>query len=456
MRRSSILGFLLMLLAPGPLLADGPESPGPTTSEYAARRCELMERLRRRGPNSVVVIRGAADPDIEGKFRQANDFAYLTGFHEPDAALILIPDENKDILYVPPTRGGDRMNSARTAPGEALARDRAFSAVESSAKFLGDLFTAVADPGVRRRGRPTVVYTKGTSGEAARTNDGRFARFLREGATTTEFRDVAPAIAEMRKSKSPAELAVLRRAIAITGDAQAEVIRNLRPGLPEYAIEGRILGTFTSGGAHGAAFPSIVGSGPNSTIPHYFRNDRTIASGDLLVVDIGADYRGYAADITRTFPADGVFTPRQREIYDLVLQAQKAVEAEMKPGKTRLHDMTGFTADFLRKSPLRAKDENGDEKTMDHFFVHGLGHFLGMDVHDVGDYGPAVKVGEVFTIEPGIYIKSENLGVRIEDDYVMTENGPEKLSKDIPSDPTAIEQLMSDARKSASSGAAAR
>jgi Xaa-Pro aminopeptidase len=142
----------------------------------------------------------------------------------------------------------------------------------------------------------------------------------------------------------------------------------------------------------------------------------------------------------------GKFTPRQRAIYQLVLDAQKAVEKEMKPGVTKLGDMTRFTAAFFRKSPLRAKDEKGQERTMDAFFVHGLGHYLGMDVHDVGGMSEPVQVGEVFTIEPGLYIKSESIGVRIEDDYVMTENGPEKLSAAIVSDPDEVERAIAAAR----------
>ncbi len=186
----------------------------------------------------------------------------------------------------------------------------------------------------------------------------------------------------------------------------------------------------------------MIGSGPNATIPHYFGLLRRIEAGDLVVVDIGAEYRHYTADITRTFPAGGHFTPRQREVYQLVLAAQKAVEAEMKPGESRLQDMTRFARQFFQKSSLRARDEKGDEQTMDHFFVHGLGHDLGLDVHDVGSLSDPVRVSEVFTIEPGLYIKSESIGVRIEDDYVMTDHGPEKLSSAIPSDPDEIERRM--------------
>jgi Xaa-Pro aminopeptidase len=428
-------------------------------ADYQARRKELMKRirdaeasagpsLRRRGRvEPVVVIRGADDPDIEGKFHQSNDFAYLTGVDVPDAYLVLLPTQEQETLYLPRPPAFGRMVSARPGPGRESAESLGFARVESTERLLGDIFGAIGDPQLAHAGRErsAVVYTRQVSGR----HDGpeaRFTRLLQDGSPNTDFKDVSPIIADMRKKKSSGELAVLRRAIAITGDAQSAVLKTIRPGIPEFELEGKILGAFTSGGALRAGFPSIVGSGPNSTIPHYFANNRTLIDGDLVVVDIGAEYRYYTADITRTYPANGKFTPRQREIYQLVLDAQKAVEAEIKPGKTRLMEMTGFTSSFLRKSSLRAKDEDGNEHTMDHFFIHGLGHWLGMDVHDVGSYSGPIVPGDVFTIEPGIYIKSENLGVRIEDDYLMTEDGIEKLSKDIASDPDEIERRIADAR----------
>lgn len=429
-------------------------------ADYQQRRMELMKRVKeaesksgssRTGPKrAVIVLRGADDPDIEGKFRQTNDFAYLTGVDLPSAYLVLNPDEDRATLYLPPRSPfGGHMNTPRPGPGPESASLYGFDKVESTERLLGDVFGAIADPQVPARGRSSsVVYARAVGPRSAnsRTPEARLTQLLRDGAPNTEFKDVAPIIGEMRKAKSSAELDILRKAIAITGDAQDQVIRTIRPGVPEYYLEGKILGAFTSGGAPRAGFPSIVGSGPNSTIPHYFDNERRIEDGDLVVVDIGAEYKYYTADITRTYPASGQFTPRQRELYQLVLEAQKAVEAEMKPGVTRLSDMTGFTRSFFKNSSLRAKDESGNEQTMDQFFIHGLGHYLGMDVHDVGSYAEPVKPGEVFTIEPGLYIKSENIGIRIEDDYLMTDKGPEKLSKDIASDPSEIEKRIAGAR----------
>jgi Xaa-Pro aminopeptidase len=431
-------------------------------ADYQARRKELMKRIKEaesgRDREVLVVVRGHDDrlrEDFEeGRFRQSNAFAYLTGVEAPGAGLILWPNEGRETLYLPPAdpRGGPPLGpSGRTEPTDAGSLG--FDKVESTGRFLGDLFGSLGDPMRRSFRRPgsrrAVVYllSPNPSGEP-RGIDDRFTRFLREGAPNTEYKDLAPLLAELRKAKSAGEIALLRKAIAITGDAQAEVVKSIRPGLYEFQLEGKILAAFLQGGAMRPGFASIVGSGPNSTIPHYFLSARRLEDGDLVVVDIGAEYKYYTADITRTYPASGKFTPRQREIYQLVLDAQAEAARRVKPGETKLAEMTGWVRQYLRQSPLRAKDDSGEERTMDRFFIHGLSHYLGMDVHDVGDIQKPMQPGEVFTIEPGIYIKSESLGVRIEDDYLMTEQGVEKLSKDIPSDPDEIERLIARARES--------
>ena len=243
----------------------------------------------------------------------------------------------------------------------------------------------------------------------------------------------------MRKNKYAGEISHLRTAISITGAAQTDVLKTIRPGLFEYELEGKVLGAFIAGGAVRVGFDSIVGSGINGTFPHYFANRRKMEDGDLVVVDIGAEYRYYTADITRTYPVNGKFTPRQREVYQLVLDCQSECAKQVKPSETTMGDLNRISREFFAKSKLRAKDRSGNEQSMDTFFIHGLGHYLGMDVHDVGDYGKAFQPGEVITIEPGLYITSEAIGIRIEDDYLVTADGVEKLSKEIVSDPDEIE-----------------
>ena len=269
------------------------------------------------------------------------------------------------------------------------------------------------------------------------TREHHFVEKIRRGFPHVRIVDVAPVIAELRKVKSAAEIALLQKAIDITGEAQAEVARTSRPGAYEYEVQGALEYVFTRNGAERPGFPSIVGSGINSTVLHYNTNRKRIDAGDLIVVDIGAEYSYYTADITRTFPASGRFTRRQRDIYQLVLDAQRAAEKAYKHG-TSIHQLTRAAFDVMRASPLR--DSRGN--TLERYFIHGLGHWLGMDVHDVGGYSD-LPVGSVFTIEPGIYIPEEGIGVRIEDDYLVTENGLVKLSRNIPSEPDEIEQMMS-------------
>jgi len=237
------------------------------------------------------------------------------------------------------------------------------------------------------------------------------------------------------------EIELLQKAIDITGEAQRDAARTIKPGVYEYEVQGALEYAFTRNGAERPGFASIVGSGIYSTVLHYNENRRKIESGDLIVVDIGAEYSYYTADITRTYPAAGKFTPRQREIYHLVLEAQRACEKAFKPGETTIGQLQQVAIGVMKASPVR--DKQG--KTLERYFTHGVGHWLGMDVHDVGSYG-RIPVGAVFTIEPGIYIPDEQLGVRIEDDYLATDKGLIKLSSKIPSDPDTIEALVSRAR----------
>ena len=257
-----------------------------------------------------------------------------------------------------------------------------------------------------------------------------------------EVRNIAAQINKLRQTKSDPEIAMIQKAIDATRAAHLALVRTLKPGVYEYELDADIMGSFLRHGAERASFPSIVGSGIYSTVLHYNNNRKKIESGDLVVVDIGAEYSYYAADITRTYPASGKFTPRQREIYDLVLAAQLRCEEVAKNGKVTLPALTQAAREVFKASPLRAKDANGEERTMDIFFIHSTSHWLGMDVHDVGNQGQVLSPGDVFTIEPGIYIPAEQLGVRIEDDYAITPAGLKKLSAAIPSKASEIEALL--------------
>jgi len=422
--------------APEPLLANQP------VSEYKARRQRLTEQLK----DGVVVLGGAHESDFGevGRFRQNNDFQYLTGVETPNAALVLVPkgvNGAKEFLFIPARNlGQERWTGPQIGPGAEAEAAFNFERVLPTSEFPKFIKQLAATEKIFHT---LTVNPKDTT----RARDHLFAGQLRalvgEGA---DVRNVANQIARLRQTKSAPEVAMLQKAIDATGDAHAGVIRTLRPGLFEYEVDAEVMAAFLRNGAERASFPSIIGSGIYSTVLHYERNRKKIDDGDMVVVDIGAEYSYYAADITRTYPASGRFTPRQREIYNLVLEAQRRVAESVKPGKTMLFELTQTTHDIFANSPLRAKDEKGAEQKMDYFFIHSTSHYLGMDVHDVGDATRPLQPGDVITIEPGIYISSEKLGVRIEDDYLVTADGVRKLSANIPSDAAEVERLLAKAK----------
>jgi Xaa-Pro aminopeptidase len=324
--------------------------------------------------------------------------------------------------------------------------------VASSDKFMARLIDLLTGPPFksedRRSQNSAKLYTIVPRGQAASlTRENQFVELVRRAAPHVNIVDLTPTLDELRKVKSPAEIELLQRAIDITGEAQRDASQTAKPGAYEYEVQGALEYAFTRNGAERAGFPSIVGSGINSTVLHYNENRKKIEDGDLVVVDIGAEYGFYTADITRTYPASGKFTARQREVYQLVLESQRAAEKAFKPGQTTLRQLQQAATDVMRASSV--KDKNGN--TLERYFIHGLGHWLGMDVHDVGDYSKGLPPGSVITIEPGIYIPDEKLGVRIEDDYLVTETGLVKMSARIPSDPDEIERLMSNKKSLAPS-----
>jgi Xaa-Pro aminopeptidase len=249
--------------------------------------------------------------------------------------------------------------------------------------------------------------------------------------------DVGALLAELRVVKDSVELARLRRAIDITAEAQREAMKAIRPGMFEYQLEAVVEYVFHSLGAERVGYPSIVGSGPNSVILHHDKNRRRMEEGDLVVVDVGAEYGYYTADVTRTFPVSGKFTERQRAIYELVLAAQKTVIDSIGPG-IRVAQLEQLARRYMKEH----SDGLCGDATCDRYFRHGLGHWIGMDVHDVGGYGRLLEPGMVLTIEPGIYLADESLGVRIEDDVLVTGDGHEVLSAHAPKGVEEIEALM--------------
>lgn len=469
--RRIVLCLILILLMlsqgiPAALAGDFYDEPGvrllnQPISEYKARREKLLREIK----DGVIVILGNVEEDagIEARYRQNNWMAYLTGVRTPDAAVLLVPqglpslNGAREIVFIPPRNlMMERWTGVQLGPGEEAAKS---FGVDRVLPYRDDDFWAKLKEAANL---PAFKDGQGASSMKLYTvappdprnglvREFKFVEKARQELPGVEIvtgaRSIGRIVGEMRKFKSPAEIALLQKAIDITGEAQRDISFGLRPGMFEYEVQAILESAFMRNGAERPGFPSIVGSGIYSTILHYSENRKKIEPGDLVVCDIGAEYSLYTADITRTYPANGRFTPRQREIYQLVLDAQTAAAAHYKPGMGS-DDLHEFVVDFLSKSPLRARDVDGKDYSMDHFFIHRLGHYLGMDVHDTGDYTQPMRPGEVFTIEPGIYIQTEKLGVRIEDDYMIIPDGSMlKLSAKIPSAPDEIERIMADAAK---------
>ena len=420
-------------------------------SEYAKRRQALMQKVN----DGVVVLIGALEEDLGevGRFRQKNDFMYLTGVETPAAYLMLVPaglirgKPASETLFIPPRNPiRERWTGVQLGPGPEAEKTFGVQEVAGSDKFkdrLNELLSssALKGDGSAAKAKLYTIFSKGPTAEIERET--YFVQRIRQSNPHVEIADLSPIVAELRKVKSPFEIALLQKAIDITGESQREAARTIRPGAFEYEAQAAIEAAFTRNGAERPGFPSIIGSGIYSTILHYNTNRKKIEAGDLVVVDIGAEYSYYTADITRTFPASARFTPRQREIYQLVLDAQRAAEKAFKPGESTLAVLHRAAAAAMKASPLR--DKQGS--TLEKYFIHGSSHWLGMDVHDVGGYSN-LPVGAVFTIEPGIYIPEERLGVRIEDDYLVTATGLVKLSRAIPSEADEIERLMTSSQAS--------
>jgi Xaa-Pro aminopeptidase len=417
-------------------------------TEYRARRQKLLEQIK----DGIIVLIGAREDDFGevGRFRQKNNFMYLTGVETPAAFLLLIPADlipgkpALEVLFIPPRNLlQERWTGVQIGPGPQAEQKFGIQEVANADKFYARLFDLLSNPPFKsdnpRLAPLAKVYTVVPTGPNAQlTREGLFVETIRRAAPHVQIVDVSPYLAEMRKIKSPAEVALIQKAVEVTAEGFRRGSAQIRPGAYEYEVQAAIEAAFIGSGAERPAYPSIIGSGFNSTILHYNQNRKQIQAGDLVVVDVGAEYSYYTADITRTYPASGKFTPRQREVYQLVLQAQRACEKAFKPGQTTMADLRRVAVEVMRASPL--KDAQGN--TLDKYFIHGLGHWLGMDVHDVGDYSKPIPVGAIITIEPGIYIPEENLGIRIEDDYLVTKEGLVKLSAGIPSEPDEVEQAV--------------
>jgi Xaa-Pro aminopeptidase len=430
-----------------PVAAQSGSPAGPVPPErLAARRAALAERIG----TGVAVLWSAEPRDIEGDYpqdsdyREDNDFFYLTGLEAPGAWLVLVARDGRgeEILYLPARNpAAERWTGPQLGPGPeaaSLSGIRDVRAADRAGSDVAALLSSGDSPA--RRGGVFIKANRRPPGCNGGESDGVCGLFAGLAGTS----DLRPHLAALRLVKDEDELRRLRRAIGITTEAQRAAMAAAGPGMWEYELEALIEYTFRRRGAERVGFPSIVGSGPNSTVLHYDKSRRRMEAGDLVVVDIGAEYGYYSADVTRTYPVSGRFTPRQRALYELVLGAQEAAIRAVRPGVT-IRELTQIARAYMREN-------SGDlcgGASCERYFVHGLSHWLGMDVHDVGDIGTPLAPGMVLTIEPGIYIPEESIGIRIEDDVLVTAEGAEVLSADAPRTPDEVERAMAAAAAAA-------
>jgi Xaa-Pro aminopeptidase len=427
------------------------------------KRPQLAEFMRRMTQRSVAIIPAAREAvrsnDTNYRYRQDSDFLYLTGFEEPEAIAIISPGQEKSYtLFVRPRDPEREIWDGRRAGVDGAKKhfgaDEAFPIAEFDEK-LPDILD----------GADTLYYRLGVNRDLDDTIIRQITRMRawnRKPIHPPEtIVDPATIVHEMRVVKSPEEIELMQRAADIAAAAHCEAMKAVRPGMKEYEVEALIEQVFRRSGASGPSYNSIIGAGANATVLHYINNDGDLREGDLLLIDAGAEYKGYASDITRTFPINGRFTKPQRDIYDLVLETQMSCVDMVRPGTTheqlKQHSISMITEGLVRLGLLKGKPaELIKEKKYEQFYMHGLGHMLGIDVHDVGRYyydkeSRALEPGVVMTVEPGIYISPDTkdipeqylgIGVRIEDDVLCTNNGPRVLTTKVPKQPEEIEELM--------------
>lgn len=428
--------------------------------EFARRRKRLMDMM---GDESIAILPTSRvrirNRDVEFPFRADSDFYYLSGYPEPEAVLVLIPGRpsGEYILFC-----RERDKKMETWHGRRAGVEGACEIYGADDAFpiedMDDILPGMLED------RERIYYTMGND----QTFDHRVVGWvnhvreqIRSGVRAPdEFISLNHILHDMRLYKSREEIKLMRRAAKISAQAHIRAMEVCRPGMMEYEIEAELLHEFMRQGARSPAYPPIVGGGENGCILHYTENSDELRDSDLLLIDAGAEYESYASDITRTFPVNGVFSDAQRAIYEVVLAAQLAAIEQVKPGNhwNDPHDkaVEVLTEGLVDLGLLKGRKRSLiKEQSYTKFYMHRTGHWLGMDVHDVGDYKlegewRLLEPGMVMTVEPGLYLPATrglakkwwNIGVRIEDDVLVTKSGHDVLSKDVPKAVAEIEGLM--------------
>jgi len=421
---------------------------------YIRNRAKLV-RLMQPGSLAVVLANDPMPTSADGTFplHPDPDLFYLTGIEQEETILLLAPDapdpKLREVLFLRKSNPElETWEGHKLTPEEA----RALSGVQTI-RWLEEFETVFH----QLMCVTEHVYLNLNEHRRAKiqveTRQRRFVRWCQERYPLHHYVRLAPLMHRLRVRKEPEELEQVRRACVITKAGFLQALRKIRPGIREMEIEAEYAYQFVRAGAR-FAYPPIIASGPRACVLHYTKNDEVCQDGELVLLDVGAAYGNYNADLTRTVPVNGRFTPRQREVYEAVLRVQRAMIRATVVGKTYREwqrEAEALIAEELVRlgllRPEEAKDLESESRPLRRYFMHGVGHPLGLDVHDVGFLEEPFAPGWILTVEPGIYIREEGIGVRLENDVLVTENGPVDLMADIPIEPEEIEEWMATNRE---------
>jgi Xaa-Pro aminopeptidase len=382
-------------------------------------------------------------------FKQASDIFYLSGVDQEETILVLFPDsfnkQYREILFLKETS-----ETIAVWEGAKLTKDEARAQTGIHTIYWVSDFEKILNTIISEA---SCVYLNSNEHTRAvievETREMRFSKWFKEKYPNHQIERSAPLLHKLRAVKDEEEIAQLQRAIDITRSSFERVMKFVKPGVMEYEIEAEYSHEFLRNGSRGFAYTPIIASGYSACVLHYIDNDKRCADGDLLLMDVGAEYGNYNADMTRCIPVNGRFTPRQKDVYNAVLRVMKAAKAILRPGVI-LMDYHRQVGELMQKELVDLglitmndiKNQNPEWPAYKRYFMHGTSHFLGLDVHDVGHWSKPVEVGNVFTVEPGIYIREESLGIRIENNIVITQNGNDDMFKDFLIEVEEIEDFM--------------
>lgn len=417
---------------------------------YTANRKRFAAQMKKGGLaifNSNDIYPTSADGSMP--FKQATDIFYLSGVDQEESILVLFPDafnaSHREILFLKETSEHIAIWEGAKLTKEDARELTGIMNVQWVKDFEKVLHVLMNEA--------SCVYLNSNEHTRAsievETRDMRFSKWLRAKYPHYIIERSAPILHDLRSVKDSEEINQLQRAVNITRSGFERVLKMIKPGVMEYEIEAEYAHEFLRNGSRGFAYTPIIASGFNACVLHYIENDKPCQAGDVILMDVGAEYGNYNADMTRCAPVSGRFTPRQKEVYNAVLRVMKGATAYLKPG-VYLNEYHTYVGEIMTKELVDLKLISMDDvkaapkewPAYKKYFMHGTSHFLGLDVHDVGDWTVPIKEGNVFTVEPGIYIREENLGIRLENNIVITKNGNTDLFKDFPLEVEEIESHM--------------